>query len=69
MRQKKASSLYNIIKLDNIWVKIYKKQTINIYWVAYYVDPASASAINFKSYLTNYVTARYIDVPLVTHVC
>lgn len=51
MHQGGASSLYDVIKPDGIWAEVYKKQTTDIHWVAYYLDLASAGAIGHSDHI------------------
>ena len=51
MYQRGASDLYNIIKPDGIWAEVHKKQTTDIHWIAYYLDPVNAGAIGSSDYI------------------
>ena len=65
MHQGGASSLYDVIQPDGIWAEVYKKQTTDIHWVAYYLDPASAGAIGHSDHIQQAVFSfmrRYIPV-------
>lgn len=65
MHQGGAPGLYDITKPDGIWSEVYKKQTMDIHWVAYYLDPTSARAIGNSDHIQQAVfffMRRYIHV-------
>ena len=65
LHQGGASGLYDIFRPEGIWAEVYKKQTTDIHWVAYYLDPASAGAIGSSDHIQQAVFSfmrRYVRV-------